>query len=504
MLIVETIAKIRRYYFVEGRSIKQITRDLRLSRNTVRKVIRNNTTEHRYERDGQPRPQLGDYLDRLSALLETDWTKPKRRRQTAIRLYEQLQAEGYQGAYDSVQRYVKDWRKKRRHRPEHVFIPLSFSPGDAYQFDWSHEDVILGGVAQRVKVAHFRLCHSRKFFVVAYPRESLEMVFDSHDRAFAFLGGTCRRGIYDNMSTAVDRILRGKERDFNRRFSQMCSHYLVEPVACTPASGWEKGQIEKQVQDIRRWLFTPRPRFTDFAELNDWLQDRCQALSETRKHPDDKSRTIEEVFQDEKGLLVLVGSPFRGYTENECRVSNTSLVHYDRNHYSVECRAAGEAATVRATANRIQVVWDGEVVADHERRFGRDKTIYDPWHYLGVLQRKPGALRDGAPFQQWQLPPSLLRIQKRLMRQPGGDRDFVDILYASKVHGLEIAETACREALDQGTVQSQTILNRIARAMDPPAMVLITPPRKLQLTEEPVADCGRYDRLRQEVTHATT
>jgi len=502
MLTVETIAKIRRYYFVEGRGIKQITHELRLSRNTVRKVIRSNATEHRYDREKQPRPQLGDYLERLTLLLESDLGKPKRRRLTARKLYEQLQTEGYQGAYDSVQRYVKDWRQKRLHQPAGVYIPLSFSPGDAYQFDWSHEDVILAGVAQRVKVAHFRLCHSRKFLVVAYPRESLEMVFDSHDRAFAFYGGTCRRGIYDNMSTAVDRILRGKERDFNRRFSQMCSHYLVEPVACTPAAGWEKGQIEKQVQDIRRWLFTPRPRFSDFVELNAWLQDQCQAISERRKHPEYKNRTIEEVFQDEKGLLIPVGVPFRGYTENECRVSNTSLVHYDRNHYSVDCRAAGEAATIRATASRIQVVWDGEVVADHERRFGRDKTIYDPWHYLDVLQRKPGALRNGAPFQQWQLPPALMKVQKRLMRQSGGDRDFVDILYASRMHGLKAAEVACREALAQGTVQSQTILNRIARAVDPPAIELITPPGKLQLSEEPVADCGRYDRLRQEVPHA--
>ena len=502
MLTVETIAKIRRYYFVEGRSIKEITRTLRLSRNTVRTVIRSDATEHRYERREQPRPQLGDYLDPLSTLLEEDWHRPRRRRRTARSFYEQLQAEGYSGAYDSVQRYVKEWRQQRRHRPQRVYIPLSFSPADAYQFDWSHEDVILGGVAQRVKVAHFRLCHSRKFFVAAYPRESLEMVFDSHDRAFTFFGGTCRRGIYDNMSTAVDRILRGKERDFNRRFYQMCSHYLVEPVACTPASGWEKGQVEKQVQDVRRWLFTPRPRFSDFAELNAWLQDRCQSFSETRKHPEDKNRTIEEVFLDEKGLLIPAGVAFHGYTENECRVSNTCLVHYDRNHYSVDCRAAGEAATVRATARRIQVVWNGEVVADHERRFGRDKTIYNPWHYLGVLQRKPGALRNGAPFQQWQLPPALQRIQKRLMQQPGGDRDFVDILYAARAHGLETVESACRQALDQGMVQSQTILNLIARAVDPPAMALISPPSRLQLAEEPIADCGRYDQLRKEVTHA--
>ena len=121
-------------------------------------------------------------------------------------------------------------------------MPLSFAPGEAYQFDWSHEVVLIGGVTTKVKVAHLRLCHSRMFYVRAYPRESQEMVFDAHDRAFAFLGGACQRGIYDNMKTAVDAIFVGRERRYNRRFEQMCGHYLVEPVACTPASGWEKGQ----------------------------------------------------------------------------------------------------------------------------------------------------------------------------------------------------------------------------------------------------------------------
>jgi hypothetical protein len=298
--------------------------------------------------------------------------------------------------------------------------------------------------------------------------------------------------------------LSGKERVFNRRFQQLCSHYLVEPVACTPAAGWEKGQIEKQVQDIRRWLFTPRPRFADFIELNAWLVDRCQVLCETRKHPTDKQRTIEDVFQDEKDSLISVKSPFAGYSEYDCRISNTCLVRYDRNHYSVDCRAAGETATLRATATRIKVIWKGEVLADHERQFGRDKTIYNPWHYLDVLSRKPGALRDGAPFKHWQLPSNLLCVQKKLMRQTGGDRSFVNILYAINIHGMDIVESACRKALSQRTVQSEIILNLIAREVAPSAPAPIIPPPRLQLKEEPIADCARYDELRKEVCHATS
>jgi transposase len=142
-----------------------------------------------------------------------------------------------------------------------VFIPLWFAPGDAYQFDWSHEGVVLGAVTTTVKVAHLRLCHSRMFLVRAYPRETQEMVFDAHDHAFRLFGGMCRRGIYDNMTTAVDAVFLGKERRFNRRFLRMCSHYLVEPVACTPAAGWEKGQVENQVGNAREHLSTPRLHF---------------------------------------------------------------------------------------------------------------------------------------------------------------------------------------------------------------------------------------------------
>ena len=237
MLVVETIAKIRRYYFVEGRKIREISRDLQVSRNTVRKVIRSGETEHRYEREKQPGPKLGAFAQQLQELLEEDIKRPKRRRLTAQRIFEILRSEGYQGAYDSVQRHVKKWREQKGRTPDQCYIPLKFSPGEAYQFDWSHEQVILGGVSQKVKVAHFRLCHSRMFFVAAYPRESQEMVFDAHNRAFKFFGGTCKRGIYDNLKTAVDKVLRGKERKFNTRFEQLCSHYLVEPVACTPAAG---------------------------------------------------------------------------------------------------------------------------------------------------------------------------------------------------------------------------------------------------------------------------
>jgi transposase len=503
MLIVETIAKIRRYYFVEGRKIKEITRDLRISRNTVRKVLRSGITEHKYEREEQPSPKMGAFADRLEELLEEDIKRRKRRRLTAQRLYELLRMEGYHGAYDSVQRHVKKWRDQRFREPEHCYIPLQFSPGEAYQFDWSHENVILAGVPQTVKVAHFRLCYSRKFYVIAYPRESQEMVFDAHNKAFDFFRGTCKRGIYDNLKTAVDRVLRGKERKFNARFLQMCSHYLIEPVACTPGSGWEKGQVENQVKNIREWLFIPRPRFASFAELNGWLADQCVAICKKRKHPEEKTRTIHEVYEGERASLIATPLPFHGYTETECRVSSTCLIRYDRNHYSVDSKLAGKTATVRASAERIKVISNGELVADHPRQFGRDKMIYDPWHYLSVLERKPGALRNGAPFREWDLPSGLHQVRLCLSRQQGGDREFVDILLAVQRYGVELVEKACGQALLEGPVRGEIIINTVARYLDPHPVDTATVPDSLAIAVEPIADCSRYDSLRSEVQHGT-
>jgi len=292
MLVVETIAKIRRAYFHQKKPIKQICRELKVSRKVVRKVIRSGKTEFTYERAVQPMPRLGPWRDDLDRLLEENARRSKRERLTHVRVFEELRGLGYGGGYDAVRRYAASWGRREHEASAAAFVPLSFEPGEAYQFDWSHEIVVLGGVTTTVKVAHVRLCHSRMPFVRAYPRESQEMVFDAHDRAFAFFKGACTRGIYDNMKTAVDAIFVGRERRYNRRFQQMCGHYLVEPVACTPASGWEKGQVENQVGVVRRRFFTPRLRFRNYAELNAWLMEQCIAYAKAHRHPELSEQTI--------------------------------------------------------------------------------------------------------------------------------------------------------------------------------------------------------------------
>ena len=266
--------------------------------------------------------KLGPFLATLEAWLEAEATLPSREQRTAQRLYEALCIEGYTGAVDAVQRHVRAF-ERRRHPSTTAFIPQSFASGEAYQFDWSHEHVELGGIEQVVKVAHVRLCHSRAFFLAAYPRESQEMVFDSHARAFEFFGGVPRRGIYDNLKPAVDAIFVGRARRYNRRFLVMCNHYLIEPTACTPASGWEKGQVENQVGNVREWLFTPKVRCVDLAELNAHLAARCLQLARERAHSEQTQRKVIELWVEERADLRVMPIPFDGYAEKSGLVSTT-------------------------------------------------------------------------------------------------------------------------------------------------------------------------------------
>ena len=496
---VDTIARIRREFFSRGRTIKEIVRELHVSRNTVRKVLRSGATEFSYEREVQPLPKLGRWKADLDRILSENEAKPARERLTLIRIFEELRGLGYAGGYDAVRRYARGWQRERSASTADAYVPLSFAPGEAYQFDWSHEVVLINGTTVIVKVAQVRLCHSRMLFVRAYPRETQEMVFDAHDRAFAFFKGTCTRGIYDNMKTAVETILVGKERAYNRRFLQMCGHYLVDPVACTPASGWEKGQVENQVGLVRERFFTPRLRVKSYEELNAWLLDQCLSYAKAHRHPEFRERTVWEVFEEERPSLVPYAGRFDGFHAVPASVSKTCLVRFDNNKYSVAASAVGRPVEVRAYADRIELRQDGRLVGEHARCFGRDQTVFDPWHYVPVLARKPGALRNGAPFKDWVLPAAMERVRRKLAGTADGDRQMVKILTTVLSDGLPAVEAACGEALRESAHSADVILNILARQRETTTPITIMTPEALRLRHEPVADCSRYDSLRRAV-----
>src|ERR1700726_2404633 len=467
MLVVETVARIRREHFIKGKTIKEIARDLKVSRNTVRRILRSGETWFEYEREVQPRPKLGRWTAELDELLASNAAKAAREQLTLIRIFEELRGRGYDGGYDAVRRYARRWAKERGQAMAAAYVPLRFAPGEAYQFDWSQEVVLLSGVTVIVKVAHVRLCHSRMLFVRAYPRETQEMVFDAYNSAFAFFKGTCTRGIYDNMKTAVDSVFIGKDRQYNRRFLRMCNHYLVDPVACTPAAGWEKGQVENQVGLVRERFFTPRLRVTSYDELNAWLLDRCVVYAKAHKHPELADLTIWQAFEAERPQLVPIRGPFDGFHPTQASVSKTCLVRFDNNKYSVASRAVGRPVEIQAYADHVVIRQDGAIVGEHRRRFGRGETVYDPWHYVPVLARKPGALRNGAPLKDWLLPASLERPRRKLQGTDDGDRQMVKVLSAVLTAGLIAGEAACAEPLAGGVHSADVVLNILSPHRDP-------------------------------------
>lgn len=505
MISLETSSRVRLDYFRHDRKIKEIVRLRGISRNSVRKIIRSDDlVEPHYKREHQPFPKLGDYVERLEEMLETNEGRARKERFRLTRIFDDLARLGFKGSYDSVRRFAKHWRVARQSGIGEAFVPLSFAPGEAYQFDWSTEGITLAGISTDVKVAHFRLCYSRMPFLMAYPRETQEMVFDAHDEAFSIYGGTCSRGIYDNMPTAVDAILTGKERRFNARFLKMCAHYLVEPTACSPAAGWEKGQVENQVKNGRDAFFKPRQCADSLAELNARLLEQTVARAKTMTHPEFADKTVWEVFQEERESLVALKRPFQGYLEKTVSVARTCLVQFERNKYSVDTSAIGRPVQLHVYANRIQILQAGIAVGEHERCFGRGKTCYDPWHYVPVLKRKPGALRNGAPFKELCLPPAITKIQARLAKLPDGDRQMVDILLAAHEHGVDALEEACAVALIEGLRSAAAVLNILSRQIAPAPPPEIEPPEYLKLSVPPVADCARYDRVAGETAHGTT
>lgn len=492
---METAMKIRGWVLGDGRSIRAVARETGISRTTIKKYLKD--PEQPQYRERQPR--VGHKLNaqfeqRLRDLFKHDLQLRRRDRRTAKKLYEALVAEGYTGSYSPVQRFVSELKKSVGISASDAFIPLYFAPGDALQFDWSEEYVLLGGVEHKVHVAHFRLCHSRKPFVVAYMNEKQEMVLDAFVWALAFFGGVPRRVIIDNPKTMVTYVSRSKDRIFHPRFLALMNHYVIDPVACTPASGWEKGQVENQVQFLRGELFCPKLAFDDLAALNDWLRLRCEQLAE-RHHPDQQHRTIADVFADEKFVLRPLGRAFDGYVEKTVRVRSTCLVQYDSNRYSVPSEHAGRHVSLRAYADRIVVVAGNEAVAEHKRHFTRNISYFEPWHYVPLLDRKPGALRDGAPFVGWELPEAMQQIKDHYMREKGGDREFVDLLLLALEHGMKVVETACDLAVEQHTLRLPAIINLVNQLLEPTIAPLGDTHAYPQLTLRPEADCKRYEAL---------
>ena len=494
MITMEILGKVKRLYARDKKSLRQIAKQTGLSRNTVRKWVSvvKEPSPPTYRRKEMP-CKLTAFSEALELALNADAQRAKSNRRTAKALFAQIKADGYQGGYSRVTDFIRAWRGASGKAP-HAFVPLSFELGEAFQFDWSEEGLVVGGIYYRMQVSHMKLCASRAFWLVAYPSQGHEMLFDAHTRSFLGLGGVARRGIYDNMKTAVDKVKKGKGRVVNARFATMCAHYLFDADFCNVASGWEKGVVEKNVQDSRRriWLEAQRHQWSSFEQLNVWLGERCRALWGELRHPEYKHLSVAEMLEQERLEMMPMPSPFDGYVEKPAKVSSTCLVSVERNRYSVPCELAGQWVSTRLYPTQVCVVAAQAEVARHERRSDRGHTRYDWQHYIELLQRKPGALRNGAPFAD--MPAPLKQLKLGLMRHPGGDRVMAQVLAAVPTAGLEAVLVAVELVIESGALSAEHVLNVVARlrASPTPQSVQST----LQLKQAPLANTSRYDSLR--------
>ena len=354
MITMELLGKIRRMHVRDKMSERAIAKCTGLSRNTVHKWLKipEEVQAPRYVR-AEKFGKLTALAEELEQALKADAHRHKQDQRTGKALFAQIKSSGYLGGYSRVTDFIREWRAAEGKKP-HAFVPLKFDLGEAFQFDWSEEGLVVGGIYRRIQVSHMKLCASRAFWLVAYPSQGHEMLFDAHTRSFAALGGVARRGIYDNMKTAVDKVKKGKGRIVNARFAVMCAHYLFDADFCNVASGWEKGVVEKNVQDSRRriWIEAQTRQWHSFDQLNAWLGERCRALWGEIRHPEYKHFSVLEMLEQERTEMMPMPTPFDGYVQREAKVTSTCLVSVQRNRYSVPCEFAGQHPSLSHTHQR--------------------------------------------------------------------------------------------------------------------------------------------------------
>jgi len=472
----------------------------------VKKHLKAGTIEPGFATPERP-SKLDPFAAKLAGWLKTEAGKSRKQRRTVKQLHADLVTLGFTGSYNRVAAFARQWRVDRQREQQTTgrgtFVPLSFGPGEAFQFDWSEDFAVLGGERTKLQMAHIKLAHSRAFVLRAYLLQTHEMLFDAHWHGFRVFGGVPGRGIYDNMKTAVDRVGRGKDRQVNMRFLAMTNHYVYEPEFCNPAAGWEKGQVEKNVRDSRHQMLHGMPGFPDLAALNAWLEQRCLELWRETAHGS-LPGTIADIWADEQAALISLPVAFDGFIELSKRVSPTCLISFERNRYSVPASFANRPVSLRVYPDRLVVAAEGNILCQHVRVIERShksppKTIYDWRHYLAVVQRKPGALRNGAPFLE--LPIAFKQLQDQMLRKPGGDREMVDILALVLQHDEQTVLTAVELALAEGVPTKTHVLNLLHRLIDgkvidgPP----LDTPQALILRREPKANVERYDALRSQI-----
>ena len=454
MYSVDVYLRVRRAVMVEGMSVREASRVFGLHRDTVRKMLAYSVPPG-YRREVPPRrPKLETFTGVIDRILDDDHRVPKKQRHTAKRIFERLRDEyGFDGGYT----IVKDYVRERRRRTKEMFVPLSHPPGHA-QCDFGEAVVVIAGVERKAHCFVLDLPHSDGCYVKAYPAESTEAFLDGHVSAFAFLGGVPQSMLYDNTKLAVAKILGDGRRQRTRAFTELQSHYLFDDRFGRPGKGNDKGKVEGLVGYARRNFLVPIPSFESFDALNAYLERRCleRMDAQLRGHAETIGQRME---RDLEALLPLPDAPYDACDKQAGRVSSLSLVRYRTNDYSVPVAYGHRDVLVRGYVDEVVISCGSEVIARHPRSYERDDFVYDPIHYLSLLERKTAALDQAAPLQGWELPEEFGVLRRLLESRMGrrGKREYVQVLRLLETFSQQEVADAVKDAIRLGALSFDAV-----------------------------------------------
>jgi len=449
MYSVDLYSRVRRACHVEGMSKSAAARHFGIDRKTVAKMLEHSVPPG-YRRTSPPvRPKLDPFVAIIDQILEEDKSRLKKQRHTAKRIHERLRDEhGFNGGITIVTDYVRE----RRRRTREVFVPLSHAPGHA-QVDFGEALGVIGGIECKLHYLAMALPHSDAFFIKAYPAETTEAFCDGHNAAFAFFGGVPLSILYDNTSIAVAKICGDGKRERTRTFSELQSHYLFDDKFGRPGKGNDKGNVEGVIGYGRRNFLVPAPRFSSFDELNAWLEERCL------KRQDDTVRGHSEpigerLMRDLDALMELPPTPYDACDKVSTRATSISMVRYRANDYSVPVAYAHHEVQVRGYVHEVVIGCGAEVIARHSRSYEKADMVFDPMHYLPLLEQKVGAVDQAAPLQGWDLPAEFATLHRLLEARMGkkGKREYVQVLRLLETFEMAHVHGAIKHALGHGTI----------------------------------------------------
>ena len=468
MLKVDQYDFIRTGYRVYGKKIKQIARETGHSKNTIKKVLRGEYKGYK-ERDNQPFPVLEPYLEIIDGWLESDKEQPKKQRHTAVRVYNRLKTEhDFKGAETTVRRYVCQAKLRLGLNGRQAFIPSDPEAGIEAEVDWGRCRAIIGGQETLLKFFCMRSKYSGKHFVRCYPCERQQALFDGHIQAFSFFGGIFPILIYDNLTTVVQKIFKGKKRALQESFEKFRAYYNFAPVFCNPGQGHEKGGVEGLVGYARRNYMVPVPEADTLDQLNERLLAASVSYGDHRIAG--RELTVSELYEKEKShLLALPEVPFGNLQTATGKINKYSTIVVDKNRYSVPTQYAYCKATVVLHVDRVEIFYANKSIASHDRLFSNNQWRLNPEHYLELIRRRPMAFHSARPIRQWRKswPDCLERLLELFVQKQGetkGVKDFICVLMLYKDYDAKAIETAIEKALCANTGSSDAVKHILLNA----------------------------------------